>query len=75
VSERKPTFLWSGPGDGEIKWLTKHEVTPLSRFPDHAVSDPISMVPLAPIANHIDIAAYFERADFVYQPLTSIRKD
>jgi hypothetical protein len=33
------------------------------------------MVPLAPIANNIDIAAHFERADFVYQPLTSIRKD
>jgi flagellar protein FlbT len=33
------------------------------------------MVPLAQIANNIDIAAHFERADFVYQPLTSIRKD
>ena len=75
MSERKPTFLWSGPGDGETKWLTKYEAAPLSRFPDHAGSDPILMVPLVPIANNIDIAAYFERADFVYQPLTSIRKD
>ncbi len=75
MSERKPTFLWSGPGDGETKWLTKYEAGPLSRFPDHAGSDPILMVPLVPIANNIDIAAYFERADFVYQPLTSIRKD
>jgi hypothetical protein len=42
---------------------------------NHAGGDRICAVRLAPVASGIVIAGYFDRASFVYQPLTSIRKD
>jgi flagellar biosynthesis repressor protein FlbT len=47
----------SGPGDGETKWLTKHEAAPLNRSAGHAGNDPVC----TPIETGLENAGHFVR--------------